>query len=128
MIERIRKSSMKVLVAGGFGFVGSEFVKQLENNSIDYVSVDKKDHAAKKRTIFLDLCDRQKTTELIEKFKPDVFVHCGTNSALAYRDHFLESFREDAHALTNIIESLPKIPDCRLIYFSSSYYLVGTQQ
>lgn len=125
MLEKIRKSGMKVLITGGLGYVGSELVKQLESDGIDYVSVDKKNPAAKKGTIFLDLCDRQKTARVIGKFKPDVFVHCGTNSALAYRDHFPESFREDAEAIANIIESLSKLPGCRLVYFSSSYYYSG---
>ncbi len=125
MLEKIWKSDTKVLVTGGLGYVGSELVKQLEHHGIDYVSVDKKNPAAKKRVIFLDLCDRQKTAEVIGKFKPDVFVHCGTNSALAYCDHFLESFREDAAAIANILESLSKLPGCRLVYFSSSYYYSG---
>jgi nucleoside-diphosphate-sugar epimerase len=125
MLKKTWKSGIKVLVTGGFGYIGSELVKQLEKAGIDYVSVDKKNTSATKNDIFLDLCDREKTIEVIGKFTPDVIVHCGTYSALAYRDHFIDSFREDAAVTANILESLSKLPDCRLIYFSSSYYYSG---
>lgn len=125
MLEKIWKSCTKVLVTGGFGYIGAELVKQLVRQGIDYVSVDKKNPATRKNVISLDLCDRQKTAEVIGKFNPDVLIHCGTNSALAYRDHFLESFREDAIAIANIIEALSKLPGCRLVYFSSSYCYSG---
>ncbi len=124
LLAAAKKAGKKVLVAGGFGYLGGELVKQLELCGVDYLSVDKKNQAGK-RSICLDFCDRKATAEAIAKFKPDVFVHCGTNSALAYRDNFLESFREDSSALANILEALSKLPDCRLIYFSSSYVYSG---
>ncbi len=124
LLTAAKKANKKILVTGGFGYVGGELVKQLEKHGIDYLSVDKK-NAPGKKTILLDLCDKKATAELIQKFRPDILVHCGTNSALAYRDSFLESFRDDAAAIANILESLSKLPACRLIYFSSSYVYSG---
>ena len=62
---------------------------------------------------------------LIRVYKPDTLVHCGTNSALAYRDNLLQAFREDAEGTANILEALTGYRDCRLIYFSSSYCYSG---
>ena len=125
MLGKTWKNGTKVLVTGGLGYIGSELVKQLEEAGIDYISVDKKYFSASKKVVFLDLCDREKTGEVIGGFKPDVLIHCGTNSALAYRDHFIESFRDDAAAIANILEALSNLPDSRLLYFSSSYYYSG---
>ena len=124
MFQTIKKSGKRVLVTGGFGYIGSELVRQLARHEIDHLSVDMKNPEGK-NTLSLDLCNKIKTAGVIEKFKPDVFVHCGTHSALAYRDRFLASFNEDAAALTNILEALAKLPSCRLIYFSSSYVYSG---
>jgi len=124
LLDDIRRTNTRILVSGGFGYIGSEYVKQLDLYGIDYVSVDKK-HRTGKRTVSLDLCDKDRIAEVIKTFKPDVFVHCGTNSALGYCDHFVPSFRDDAMAIANILESLSMLPDCRLVYFSSSYSYSG---
>lgn len=124
LLDECRRTKTRILVSGGFGYIGSEYVKQLEIHGIDYVSVDKNNPPGK-RTVSLDLCNKEKTAKVISSFKPDVFVHCGTNSALAYRDHFLGSFTDDAAAMANILESLSLLPACRLVYFSSSYSYSG---
>lgn len=124
LLDETRKNGTKVLVTGGFGYIGSELVSQFERYGIEYVSVDRKNPTGK-RSIALDLCDRQETEEMVQNFKPDALIHCGTNSALAYRDHFVESFRDDAAAITNILESFSRLPGCRLLYFSSSYAYSG---
>ena len=73
----------------------------------------------------LDLKDAAKTSKVISDFKPDVIIHCATHSALAYRDHLSNSFQEDFSATVNILNALAGMPDCRLIYLSSSYVYSG---
>ena len=74
-------------------------------------------------SLCLDLGDYEKIFKVINDFKPSVLIHCGTHSAIAYKDHFFESFIEDFKALVNILKSIT--PDCKLIYFSSSYVYSG---
>jgi len=111
-------------VTGGSGYIGAELVRQLLRHEIDHISIDSRNSVGS-NSIALDLRDKERTAAAIEEFQPDVLVHCGTHSALAYRDDFLQSFNEDAEALTNILEPLAKRPTCRLIYFSSSYVYSG---
>jgi len=112
---------MQILVTGGFGYVGTALVQELERRGINYLSVDKRYPPGSANQVSIDLRNDQQTADVIERYSPTVLVHCGTNSALAYRDNFLEAFREDAAALTNLLAQLSNRPGCRLISISSSY-------
>lgn len=112
----------KIIVTGSRGYIGSELSSKIRNNGINYISIDKLNDQSPNSLCF-DLCDYKKTIEAIKNFKPDILVHCGTNSAIAYRDNFFESFVEDFQSLVNILKSIN--PNCRLIYFSSSYVYSG---
>jgi nucleoside-diphosphate-sugar epimerase len=118
-------SGTKVLVTGGFGYVGGAVVRRLEQDGIDYLSVDRRYPRSKANTVAIDLRDCAATAALIGEYKPDILVHCGTNSAIAYRDSFVQAFRGDAGATSNILEALAGLRGCRLIYFSSSYCYSG---
>ena len=124
-----KTGKLRVLVTGSSGYIGAQLVSQLQQSGTDCISVDKRipDGKSSAKNIMLDLCDREKALKLISDFRPDCIVHCGTNSALAYKDGLLESFRDDAAALANILEALRKFPDCRLIFFSSSYVYSGAK-
>jgi UDP-glucose 4-epimerase len=115
----------RVLVTGGLGYIGGALLRRFEQDGIDYLSVDKRYPHSDGGAVAIDLCDRAATAELIKSCRPEVVVHCGTNSALAYKDGFLPAFREDAEATVNLIEALAHYRDCRLVYFSSSYCYSG---
>jgi len=119
------KKMAKVLVTGGLGYVGGALLERLERYGKDYLSIDKRYPCSEAKTVAVNLCDRDAIVTLIRVYKPDTLVHCGTNSALAYRDNLLQAFREDAEGTANILEALTGYRDCRLIYFSSSYCYSG---
>lgn len=116
--------SKKVLVIGGAGYIGGELINALRNSNISYLSVDKR-KSEDKNSIVLDLGDGEETLSLLLKYKPDVVVHAGTHSALAYQDDFLVSFDDDYISLQSLLSALKKTPNTRLIYFSSNYVYSG---
>ena len=114
----------KIIIAGCNGYIGSELCNQLDLNGLDYIGIDKSG-SFENNYLKMDLLNNQKVKDLIEVEKPDIFVHTATHSALAYRDNFIDSFREDNQILFNIITGLKKLNKTKLIYFSSSYIYSG---
>src|SRR3989338_5288471 len=117
-------STKRILITGVLGYIASEIFKIVKEYSGESLAVDKLADASG-NVLILDLKDAAKTSEVINNFKPDVIIHCATHSALAYKDHLLNSFQEDFSATVNILDALSKMPDCRLMYFSSSYVYSG---
>jgi len=112
-----------VIVTGSCGYIGSELIGRLKAGGFRCLGIDKiADNTA---SLSLDLCDKKPAIRTIRDFSPDCLIHCGTYSALAYRDNPLQSFEQDAAALVNILTALLEFPDTRLIVFSSSYVYSG---
>ena len=117
-------SIKRILITGGLGYIGSETFKMVQEYYPECLAIDKLvDVSGNVQS--LDLKDAAKTSKIITNFKPDVIIHCATHSALAYRDHLLNSFQEDFSATVNILNALVGLPDCRFIYLSSSYVYSG---
>ena len=113
----------KIVVTGSSGYIGSEVIKLFEANNIIVKGIDKLP-PDNKNCICMDLCSREDVTRLIDEFGPDYIFHFGTHSALAYRDQFKESYKEDSMALLNILDAVQDRP-IRLVFFSSSYVYSG---
>ena len=115
----------RLLITGGSGYIGNQLIDRCISLKIPFSAIDKAKHKDKKDIVKLNLCNRKQTLDFIRKTSPNVIIHCGTNSALAYKNKFIEAFREDAIALSNLLEGISELSECRLIYFSSSYVYSG---
>ncbi len=81
---------MKILVTGGAGFIGSEFVRLMVRCEVEIVVVDKLTYAGdlarlesvkgKYKFYEVDICDRASVEEIFEKEKPAAVVHWAAES------------------------------------------------
>ena len=81
---------MNILVTGGAGFIGSNFINRiLQNSNISVANVDKLTYAGSLDSIKMaknykfykvDICDKKKIRNLINEFKPSVIVNFAAES------------------------------------------------
>ena len=81
----MRAKVPKILVTGGSGFIGSEFVRQTTTKGGKIIVVDKLTYAGdlerlkevKSKVTFYkaDICQKTKLNTIIKKERPDIIVH-----------------------------------------------------
>lgn len=105
-----------LLVTGGAGFIGSEFVRQGANLGYKITVVDKLTYAGdlnrlkevKGRYKFykVDICNKKKIDEVFKKEKPDVVIHFAAEShvdrSIVDGTSFIESNIKGTHVLLDI--------------------------
>jgi nucleoside-diphosphate-sugar epimerase len=116
-------SKKKIILTGVEGYIGSELANQFNLNKIKYLGIDKR---KSKNSSHLRLNLRSKFSfKRINNLQPDIFIHAGTHSAEAYNKNLNDNFQDDYLSLLEVFKILQNRPNCKLIYFSSSYVYSG---
>ena len=86
----MRKKLYKILVTGGAGFIGSEFVRQGVKNGYKIIVVDKLSYAGDLKRLEVvsgkfkfyktDICSKTKIAQIFKKEKPQTVVHFAAES------------------------------------------------
>jgi len=105
---------MKLIVAGGAGFIGSHIVDDLHSRGHDVLAIDnlssgrRENLDARVPFIELDLLERDRLTKLIGVEKPDAVIHLAAQKSVGAS---VEDPVHDAHE--NVIGSLHILEACR---------------
>ena len=75
------------LITGCSGYIGSKVIDFLKLNNYSYLGIDKQCTDTEDRLKF-NLVDKDKTLQILKERKPKIIVHCGTFSAIPYREDF----------------------------------------
>jgi nucleoside-diphosphate-sugar epimerase len=106
---------MKVFITGSSGFIGSHFVKVLENNHVVYAMQS-------------DLLEFAKVTQELLDFNPDVIVHFAARSEVEQSFYEQITFSQINYVGTvNLIESACKLKNLKNFVFASTMEVYGWQ-
>lgn len=109
---------MKVLVTGANGQLGYDVVKELEKQNIECYGVTRKD---------FDITDFKSTENFINKYLPDVVIHCAAYTAVDKAEDEPElCYKVNSEATKNIAEICKEI-NAKLLYISTDYVFDGTK-
>lgn len=110
---------MKVLVTGVAGQLGYDIVKKLQLYNIDCLGTDKSD---------FDITDAEATTKFIERYAPDVVVHCAAYTDVDKAEDEPEICKLVNATGTENIAKVCKYIGAKLMYISTDYVFDGTKE
>lgn len=84
---------MKLLVTGGLGFIGSNFIEHIlkSNSEIEIINIDKCDYMAREKNVSLqpryiyvraDITERYHMTHIFKEHQPDIVIHFAAQSCV----------------------------------------------
>ena len=124
---------MRVLVTGGLGFIGSNFIDHVLENHTEITSVlniDRCDYCARVHNVSrcsdprytyvqADITNMSKMKRLFREFKPDVVVHFAAQSHVDTSFENAEQYIHDNIIGTYTILECVKESGCRLVHIST---------
>lgn len=114
---------MKCLVTGAGGQLGYDVMNELKKRGYEAFGSDITDAAE----IQFDITDSKAISEIIEKVKPDVVIHCAAWTAVDAaedEENVATVYAVNADGTRNIAEACKKV-DCKMVYISTDYVFDG---
>jgi len=107
----------RVLLLGGSGILGSEVLKKIQNENLEYVSPT---------SVELDITNRNQVLNFVSEYKPGWIVNCAAwTNVDGAESHFHESLKLNARAVQFIGEAASETKS-RVIHISTDYVFDGT--
>ncbi len=108
----------KILITGGYGFIGINFIKLIKRKNLDFVNIDKITYASKKKFenfkdkkhFKFDINNKKKLEIVFNKFKPDSIIH------FAAETHVDNSIKNSKKFINSNVLGTFSILDCARNY------------
>ncbi len=121
---------MKLLITGGSGFIGSNFVDLLIlNNITEFINVDKQRPLNSQHNEYWRLCDileKDKLREIFDQYAPTHVLHLAARTDTA--SDKLEDYFENTEGTANLINAIESQPSVKLTIIASTQYVYKSKE
>lgn len=120
----------RVLITGGFGFIGKHLQKKLFNYGAFITIIDKNPQYAKSlNTIKCDICDYKNLEKVIKDISPEIVFHLAANIDRTSEFNIIRNMiAVNLIGTLNLFESLKNISSCRSIIVAGTSEEYGNNQ
>lgn len=118
---------MKVIVTGGSGFIGTNFIDLLENKSCEILNIDIKKPQKKSHLKYfecIDINDFSSLKNAIKNFQPEFIVHLAARTDLDGKDIY--EYSANTKGVSNILKCCENLLSIKRIILASTKLIAPT--
>lgn len=111
----------RVLVTGGSGFIGTNYVQSLLDEKVDVLNLDIKEPQNKAHSSFfrkLDILDFDSFSSIVNEYKPSHIIHLSARVDLEGK--YLSDYKANIEGVKNLIEIISKQESVKRCLFTST--------
>lgn len=109
---------MRILITGGSGQLGQEWVGYLNRKEVEFISLPSAD---------LDITDHEDTNRVLSNLRPDLIINCAAYTKVDQaEDEPEEAHKVNGEAVKNLAEYCAE-RKIKLVHFSTDYVFPGTE-
>lgn len=108
---------MRILITGGNGQLGSEWVYYLNKQGVEFIALPSSD---------LDITDHADVRRVLNNLKPDLIINCAAYTKVDQAEDDKEkAFSVNAHGVKNLADYCSE-RNIKMVHFSTDYVFEGT--
>ncbi len=110
---------MRILITGGSGQLGQEWVGYLNRKEVEFISLPSAD---------LDITDHDDTNRVLSNLRPDLIINCAAYTKVDQAEDEKETAHQvNGKAVANLAQYCAK-KNIKLVHFSTDYVFPGTKE
>ncbi len=113
---------MKILITGGSGFIGTNYVQYALDKGCEILNIDIKPPANKEHNKFFiecDIMDYEKMLKIIKNFSPEYVVHLAAKTG-AHSITNIKEFAPNIQGVQNLINVINEVTSIKRVIFTST--------